>query len=231
MKFPSGLLFATVASGAAINRRAVINHDAVAAFSETVPSGTVGNLYLKYKPYLRRESGCVPYPAVDADGNTSGGLNPSGSSTGDCLDSGGQVYARATTHNGAYAIMYSWFWPKDSPSTGLGHRFDWESVVVWLSDESTSATLQGVAASAHGDYDTTTSPNLSGTRPLIRYYNIFPVNHQLGFTSTVGASQPLIAWESLPSAARAALEDTVFGDANVPFKDANFQTNLGKAAL
>lgn len=109
--------------------------------------------------------------------------------------------------------MYSWYWPKDSPSDGLGHRHDWESIVVWISEASTTATLQGVAASAHGDFDTTTTPNLmSGTsRPLIRYYNVWPVNHQLGFTSTVGGQQPLIAWESLPSAARTALENTDFG--------------------
>lgn len=109
--------------------------------------------------------------------------------------------------------MYAWYWPKDSPSDGLGHRHDWESIVVWISEASTTATLQGVAASAHGDFDKTTTPNLmSGTsRPLIRYYNVWPVNHQLGFTSTVGGQQPLIAWESLPSAARTALENTNFG--------------------
>lgn len=127
--------------------------------------------------------------------------------------------------------MYSWYMPKDSPSTDLGHRHDWEGIVVWLSEASTSATLLGVAASAHGDFETTTSPNLSGTRPLIRYYNVWPVNHQLGFTSTVGGEQPLIAWESLTDAARTALEDTDFGSANVPFKDANFENNLALAAL
>lgn len=60
----------------------------------------------------------------------------------------------------------------------------------------------------------------------------------------------MIARESLPSAARTALENTNFGEygvieaaeilktnvmivgsANVPFKDANFNSNLGKALL
>ncbi|KAK4495373.1 hypothetical protein PRZ48_013704 [Zasmidium cellare] len=224
-------LLLAAASAAAIDKRAVIAHDAVVAFSQTVPSGTTGDLYLKYKPYLSRESGCVPYPAVDAEGNTSGGLNPSSDPTGDCLASTGQVYSRAATYNGAYAIMYAWYWPKDSPSTGLGHRHDWESIVVWLSSASTTATLQGLAVSGHGEYETSTSPNLSGTRPLVRYYNTWPVNHQLGFTSSVGSEQPLVAWESLGSAAQGALEETDFGDANVPFIDANFQNNLAKAAL
>lgn len=58
------------AAGVAIERRAVIAHDAVVGFPETVPDTTVGQLYLKYKPHLKVVNGCVPFPAVDADGNT-----------------------------------------------------------------------------------------------------------------------------------------------------------------
>ncbi|KAF2209457.1 hypothetical protein CERZMDRAFT_61174 [Cercospora zeae-maydis SCOH1-5] len=222
---------AVIAAPTSVAKRAVINHDAVVGFPQTVPSGLTGQLYLKYKPYLKVDNGCVPFPAVDANGNTGGGLNPSGGSSDGCSSSTGQVYARAGAYNGNYAIMYSWYMPKDSPSTGLGHRHDWENVVVWLSSASTSATLLGVSASAHGDYDVNTSPNLSGTSPLIRYFSIFPVNHQLGFTSTQGGQQPLIAYESLTTAARNALENTDFGSANVPFKDSSFQNNLASAAL
>jgi hypothetical protein len=39
-------------------------------FSETVPSGTTGEVYLAYKPHLYVQNGCVPFPAVDASGNT-----------------------------------------------------------------------------------------------------------------------------------------------------------------
>lgn len=165
------------------------------------------------------------------DSLSSGGLAPSGGSSDGCSSSTGQVYARAESYNNAFAIMYAWYMPKDSPSDGLGHRHDWESIVVWLSAESTSATLLGVSASAHGDFQTNTSPNLSGTSPLIRYYSTWPVNHQLGFTSTVGGLQPLIAYESLTDAARTALANTDFGSANVPFKDANFENNLALAEL
>lgn len=48
----------------------VIDHDAVVGFPETVPDTTAGALYLKYKPFLKVYNGCVPFPAVDADGNT-----------------------------------------------------------------------------------------------------------------------------------------------------------------
>lgn len=131
------------------------------------------------------------------------------------------------------AIMYSWYFPKDEPSNGLGHRHDWEGVIVYLTD-STSSTADNIAAvcpSAHGDWTCSTDGYTltDSTHPLIRYFSTWPVNHQLGLTGTVGGTQPLVAWESLPSVASAALEDTDFGSANVPFKDATFGSNLGSA--
>lgn len=63
-------LAATVLSAPVFQKRAVIAHDAVVGFAETVPSGVTGTLYLKYKPYLKNDNGCVPFPAVDAAGNT-----------------------------------------------------------------------------------------------------------------------------------------------------------------
>jgi hypothetical protein len=63
-------LAAGYASGTPIERRAVIAHDAVVGFPETVPSSTIGSLYLKHKPYLKVFNGCVPFPAVNANGDT-----------------------------------------------------------------------------------------------------------------------------------------------------------------
>jgi len=45
-----------------------IPHDEVKAFPEDVGDGDSGKLYLKYKPYLKVIDGCVPFPAVQADG-------------------------------------------------------------------------------------------------------------------------------------------------------------------
>lgn len=61
---------APAAAASPIEARAVIAHDAVVGFAETVPSTTEGTLILKYKPLLKVFNGCVPFPAVDADGNT-----------------------------------------------------------------------------------------------------------------------------------------------------------------
>ncbi|ETS81001.1 hypothetical protein PFICI_06003 [Pestalotiopsis fici W106-1] len=218
-------------------KRADIDHDAVVGFDETVPDTTIGELMLKWKPTLYVVDGCVPFPAVDEDGNTSAGLAPSGDPSGDCDSSTGQIYARAESYNDAFAIMYSWYWPKDEPSwleslVGVGHRYDWEDIVVWLSDDTSDATLLGVAASYHGDYVTSTDPDLSGDSPLIKYYTAYAIlDHSLGFTDTVGGTQPLIAWDSLPTVAQEALADKDWGDANVPFIDANFESNLAEAEL
>lgn len=53
-----------------LESRAAIDSDAVVGFPETVPSGTVGTVYEAYQPYLYVVNGCVPFPAVDASGNT-----------------------------------------------------------------------------------------------------------------------------------------------------------------
>jgi hypothetical protein len=117
--------------------------------------------------------------------------------------------------------------PKDSPSSGLGHRHDWENVIVWLSAQSTSATVTGVAISAHGDYQKVAG-HFAGTRPKIGYISIWPINHQLIDTIEQGGEQPLIAWDSLTAAARSAIENTDFGDATPSFRDSNFQNYLAE---
>lgn len=122
--------------------------------------------------------------------------------------------------------------PKDSPITGLGHRHDWEAAVVWI-DSLDSQKLLGGATSAHGGFDAKAAADLplDGDRLKVQYFSVPPVDHQLGTTDDEGGQQPLIAYESLTDAARSALENTDFGSANVPFKDANFMNNLVKAAL
>lgn len=195
-------------------------------------------------------TGYVSHPPILNNAKfRSGGLATSGSSNGQCSSSPGQIYVRGTASNGRYAVMYSWcvsspppqptsymrnrYFPKDSPSSGLGHRHDWEGVIVWLSSATatTAANVLAVCPSAHGGWDCNTSFSLSGTGPLIKYESIWPVNHATDFTTTKGGQQPLIAWESLTAAARTALENTDFGDAIVPFKDGTFAGNLAAATF
>jgi hypothetical protein len=131
-----------------------------------------------------------------------------------------------------YALLYSWYFPKDEPSDRLGHRHDWEGVIVWLSSSTSTAAnnIIAVCPSAHGKWDCSTSGyTLSGSYPLIKYESIWPLDHSCGLTSTVGGTQPLIAWESLPAVAQSALDTTDFGAAIVPFNDNTFTGNLAAA--
>lgn len=63
-------------TAAAVEARDVIDHDAVVGFDETVPATTEGSLMLAFKPLLKVVNGCVPFPAVDAEGNTRYALPP-----------------------------------------------------------------------------------------------------------------------------------------------------------
>ncbi|MCY7797762.1 NPP1 family protein, partial [Bacillus spizizenii] len=91
---------------------AVIGHDKVVGFDEVVPTTIAQKAEKKFQPYLKVYSGCVPFPAVDAQGNTSGGLQPTGAPEGGCSKHTGQVYSRSTWYNGMWAIMYSWYFSK-----------------------------------------------------------------------------------------------------------------------
>jgi len=62
--------FAAPASSGRLDRRADISASAVVGFPQTVPDTTEGTLMLKYQPYLYVVDGCVPFPAVDAEGDT-----------------------------------------------------------------------------------------------------------------------------------------------------------------
>lgn len=126
------------------------------------------------------------------------------------------------------------YFPKDQTIDGIqsGHRHDWEGTIVWVrsATSTTPDNILAVCPSQHGDWFCSTSPALSGSKPLLEYAARFPTNHALYAATTVGGTQPLVAWESLPGAAVTALQSTDFGSANVPFKDATFQGNLAEAA-
>lgn len=212
-----------------------IDHDKVVAILEGKITNGAQRSAFTFRPYLYVETGCVPFPAVDWWGNVGGGLKPTGNPSSNCGHSTGQIYVRSGWYNGVFAIMYSWYMPKDEPSPGIGHRHDWENVVVWINNpEATRQTINGISVSGHGGYSTYAASNIpayvmSGTHPKIKYYSAWPLDHQLGINGRQGGTQPLVFWEQLSTMAHDALRDTDFGKANVPFKDGNFERNLGKA--
>lgn len=64
-------LSATAAAGKhRLHARDWIASDEIVGFNQTVPDNSTGDLYLAYQPYLKVVNGCVPFPGVDAEGDT-----------------------------------------------------------------------------------------------------------------------------------------------------------------
>jgi hypothetical protein len=168
-------------------------------------------------------------------GETSGGLKPTGAPSSKCKGSGwgSQVYGRSTWCNDVWAIMYSWYFPKDSPSTGLGHRHDWEHVIVWIDNlDVAGPNILAVTPSAHSGYSAQVPPDaykVEDTSVKVNYESSWPINHALESTTKGGDCQDLIMWDQMTDFARKALNDTSFGKANVPMNDYNFLSKLDKA--
>ena len=213
---------AVLAAGSGAAHAGVINHDAVVPFKEDVTA-----YQFKFRPRLKVTDGCVPFPGVNAVGDTSGGLQTSGARNGHCSSSIGQLYVRAKVFNGECAVMYAWYFPKDQVISG--HRHDWENIVLWLSECSVNARVNAISYSGHGAYNKTTNVPMNGSNPLVEYGTNGILDHQLFWTNQSGGFQPAIRWLGLTGAARNALNTTDFGKANVPFKDANYDANLSKA--
>ena len=58
------------ASPLELSRRGTVASSALVGLPQAVPAGATGDRYLAYQPKLKVVNGCVPFPAVDANGNT-----------------------------------------------------------------------------------------------------------------------------------------------------------------
>lgn len=143
-----------------------VDHDSMQPFAESLSAAQA-----RFKPMLGiGKHSCRPYPAVDAAGDFSGGLKPTGSWRSDCDDAGqAQMYVRSesvTFADVTAAHMYAWYAPKSQfvrgehaskPSTwfhgiGGGHRHDWQNVVVFTSDATAGATVMKTCVSIEDEY-------------------------------------------------------------------------------
>ncbi|OWY95147.1 Necrosis inducing protein NPP1 [Phytophthora megakarya] len=210
-------------------RVASIDHDEVQPFAQPEPITDAEKAAVKFKPSLAINSGCHSYPAVDAAGATSGGLKGSGPVDGDCKGPslGSQVYSRSTWYGDKWAIMYAWYFPKDMQNVGLfkkGVRHDWVNLVVNFSID--VRYLCDVINKPPND-----THIIDGTTPKVRYDEDEEGWHTIFQSNEEGEFQDLIQWNQLTDAAREALENTKFGEASVPFNDANFENNLKDASI
>ncbi|KAF1789115.1 Necrosis inducing protein [Phytophthora cactorum] len=212
-----------------------IGHNAVKPFPQPEPVTISEKAGVKFKPQIQIRTGCEPYPAVNEFGETGGGLKPTGKSRGKCGGSGygSQVYGRSTWFKGVWAIVYSWYFPKDSPSSGMGHRHDWEHAIVFIDNpDVANPKIIGCSVSSHSGYEKhAPCPPwaIDGTSLKVRYKHAWPKNHDLATTGDAGKFQDLIMWDQLTDDARRALNSVSFGSANTPFKDGIFQKKLENA--
>ena len=213
----------------------VIGHDDVEPFPEPEPNTVTERAGIKFKPMLVVKTGCEPYPAVNEAGETSGGLKPSGAPDGECQGSkhGSQVYGRATWFNDIWTIMFAWYFAKDSPMPLLGHRHDWENIVLFIDNPAhQNPKILGCSTSWHSGYiKYAPCPEdfIDGYNVMIKYEHSFPLNHALNITKDAGEFQDLIMWHQLSDLARLALNKTDFGDANTPMNDLNFKAKISDA--
>jgi len=66
----AAVVMATPTPTTPLERRGTISNADIVGFAQTVPSGTTGDVYSAYQPYLYVVNGCVPFPGVDAAGDT-----------------------------------------------------------------------------------------------------------------------------------------------------------------
>lgn len=116
---------------------------------------------------------------MDAAGNVSGCLKPSGVLANDgCSHNLGQIYVRAREYQGECGVMYSWFFPKEQIQSWTykkGSRYNWEHVVVWLTSCDSEAQVNAVSYwSDDRYYITTTHLHMDGTHPLVAYRRHMP---------------------------------------------------------
>ncbi|KAJ8569469.1 hypothetical protein ON010_g5794 [Phytophthora cinnamomi] len=243
-----GLLFTLALAALVAVEAGVIDYDKVQPFPEPEPKTVSEKAAVKFKPSLSIQDGCHPYAAVNAAGDTNGGLSPGAINEGwnrtahdDCQGSalGSQVYSRSGWYRDVWAIMYAWYFPKDTswlddPTV----RHDWINAIVWLNNPALeNPSLLGVSVSRGGAFYVAYPPRfmdayMNGTHPRMQYYtgSNSMGYHTIDISQEVGDFQDLIHWSQLTDKARNALETGDFGtNTPVPFNDANFEKNLERS--
>ncbi|OWZ10502.1 Necrosis inducing protein NPP1 [Phytophthora megakarya] len=129
--------------------------------------------------------------------------------------------------------MYSWYFPKDSPSPKFGHRHDWEHAIVFIDNPDVpNPKILGCSVSSHSGYakyNPCPSYAVDGTSIKVRYMHKWPINHDLDITGDAGKFQDLIMWDQMTEDARRALNSVSFGSANTPMNNWNFERKIEKA--
>lgn len=207
-------------------------HDAISRLS-----GSLNRDDSTFLPLFTVVNGCHPYAAVQDDGSYTGGLSATGSETGSCQGNGtGQAIVRSRCEaSGLCAHMYALYFPKDQGMAGgvpvpdLGHRHEWENLVVWSKD----GAVVAASFSQHSGYE------ILRVDDLVMNGNTVSVHYQTGGSPTHsfypgdGGGSPMpaaVSVDTVSAAARTTLNDPrTWGGIDFPERDDNFATKLAKA--
>ncbi|TDH71602.1 hypothetical protein CCR75_006150 [Bremia lactucae] len=204
-----------------------IDFEEVEPFPELEPKTIEGKVALHFKPQLFikpiRKSCHAPYPAVNAEGDTSKGIKvPFVRCWGSPL--GSQIYGRMVEYEGYVAIMYAFYFPKDAILLVRVH--DWEYAIVWLDSLSVDAKVLAVSTQdtlTHETYHAPFPGYLDGPNFKLDYTRVYRAQHRLVATAERGTAHNLVMWEDMTEKAREALNKSDFWLTSVPINDDHFQ--------
>ncbi|MFI1358317.1 NPP1 family protein [Streptomyces sp. NPDC020898] len=194
--------------------------------------------------------GCLPVAAIDINGNLNGGLDDSGTITGQCRSNHlgkANTYSRAKCNNGWCGIAYTLYFEKDMIGdyiTAGSHRHDWETVVIWIRQG--ASTPYGASASAHGNYVFWQWSNVAkdGVRAKVVYHKDGVKSHAFRFAGQNETAEAwgdggwdfprLVTWTRFPAGnngvdLQARMQNATWGDANFPLKDGRYNDELNAA--
>ncbi|WP_442949942.1 NPP1 family protein [Nostoc sp.] len=202
----------------------------------------------KFQPAMDYDKdGCYPTPAIGPDGTINPGRDLGGDVNGGCRDESdldnSNAYSRSKCYiSGWCAYMYAFYFEKDQTVNGpgvvgVGHKNDWEHVIVWVQG---NTTPMAVAVSQHSGYDLRHRDQIQwdGTHPKVVYHKDGALTHVFRFAKSDGGDEPpenhkgtwqfptLVGWDNFPPGLRDKLVSADFGKAQLALKDSAFEDTL-----
>ncbi|GMF28999.1 unnamed protein product [Phytophthora lilii] len=180
-----------------------IDHDKVEPIPQPQAATVSEKIAIKFKPGF---DGCASFPAVNAAGETSGGLKGTNGAD-ECKVSflGSQVYGRAGWYQDVWAIMHSCTATEIFVTAYMGYR------------------VLGPRNNRSYEFGSDTSMRIQHSTQTL-FGSAF-----LEFSSSDGEYQELIMWEQMTDEVRAALVDSNFDSFMIPFNEDHFDEHLKKA--
>lgn len=220
--------------------------DAGGAYAGPPPALRGGALEteLKFQPAMDYDKdGCYPTPAIGPDGTINPGLKMGGALNGNCRDQSDldntNAYSRSKCNNGWCAYMYGFYFEKDQSTVfglaSIGHRHDWEHVVVWVHDNDNIP--EWVAVSQHGKYFWRNKKDIpfDGTHAKVVYHfdggKAGGWSHVFRHAKSNDGDEPpenhygkwqyptLVGWDYFPPGIRDKLVSFDFRDASLELRD------------